>query len=332
MVMIVLSRDLCRVRLSSHCENRSASKIDDKRSFLGEVFVKMTSLQSTGRIFIMKEKKSAILICAKRGNKEANEAAHQVIQWIKGQKLEVLDVTETDGKISPSKVKNVKLGVVIGGDGTFLTLVRRLEQKDAFPIMGINLGTLGFITDIGREEMLTALRAVLANEFPEETRSLLDVELWRGKKLHESGSVFNDVVLTKDAKTTMVKFDVHVDKGFLSYLRADGYIVATPTGSTGYSLSAGGPLIHPAVASMILTPICSHSLSARSIVLPPKTELELHLREFRGSAYLVFDGQINFLLKQADRIRVTLSKSQLRLIRSPQQKWLETLRSKLNMT
>jgi NAD+ kinase len=279
----------------------------------------------------MKKMKSKVLICSRRATPSAKKASEKLTAWLEKNGYAVIDVTDTDHKITRAEGKNVKLGVVIGGDGTFLTLVRRLEQKDQFPIMGVNLGSLGFITEIGKEEMLTAMAAVLDGKFTEEGRPLYQVELWREDKCIESGTVFNDAVITKDPKVSLLKFEVSVGGEFISQVRADGYVVASPTGSTGYALSAGGPLMHPDLRSMLLIPLCSHSLSARPIVVPGEKTVEILLREFRGAAYLVFDGQIDLEIKPHDRVKVTKSDTLLRLVRSPGQKWFQTLRSKLHM-
>jgi len=277
--------------------------------------------------------KPAVLICAKRGKKAAREAAIELAKWLKRRGHESIDVTESDNKLTKASLKAVGLGVIIGGDGTFLTLVRRLERKDQFPLMGVNLGTLGFITEFGQEEMLGSVRDVLDQKYNEELRRMLQVELWRAGKCVESGIVFNDAALTKDARTSMLKLDVEVGDEHLSYVRADGYLVSTPTGSTAYSLSAGGPLLHPEVSGTVLVPICSHSLSTRPIIIPTQSKVQITLREFSGgAAYLVFDGQINFEVQPADLIRIQSAKSSLRLIRSPKQKWSETIRSKLQMS
>jgi NAD+ kinase len=276
-------------------------------------------------------KKKSVLVFAKRGKAAAREASSKLADWLDDRGIETLDLTDHDGKLSAQDLKKVMVGVVIGGDGTFLTLVRRLEKKDQFPLMGVNLGSLGFITEFGRDEMIPAMESFLAGKAEEQPRRLLHVDLWRKGKCIESGIVFNDAAVTKDARTTMLKFDVLVDGEHLSYVRADGYLVSTPTGSTAYSLSAGGPLLHPAVNGTVLVPICSHSLSSRPIVIPCDLEVEIVPKEFDGGVYLVYDGQINFQIERGDSIRIRSSQNCLRLIGSPTQKWSAALRSKLKM-
>jgi NAD+ kinase len=280
----------------------------------------------------MKALKGKVLVCSRRDTAAAKQAAERLTDWLQKKGYPVLDVTHSDARISASEAKGVVLGVVIGGDGTFLTLVRRLEQKDQFPIMGVNLGSLGFITEVGKEEMLPAVESVLSGKFHEEGRPLLLVELWREEKNIETWMVFNDAVITKEPKATMLKFDVSIGGELMSYVRADGYIISSPTGSTGYALSAGGPLIHPEVGALLCLPLCSHSLSARPIIIPQKSAVEIHLKECRGQSYLVFDGQVDFELKPLDRVKITTSDTKLRLVQPSGQRWFETLRSKLQMS
>ncbi len=271
-----------------------------------------------------------VLIFAKR-DPAAKKAAEKLKDWLRSKKIGVMDATDTDGTLTAAEVKDITMAVIIGGDGTFLTLVRRLERKDAFPIMGVNLGTLGFITEIAKEDMISSVEAALDGSFEEATRKLMEVELWRGQKLVESGTVFNDAVLNKDARTSMLKFKVRVGDEFLSDVRADGYIVSTPTGSTAYSLSVGGPLVHPGVDAIILVPLCAHSLSARPVILPRDLEIEIQLEKFEGAAYLVYDGQVNHAIQPGDTIRLRTAKGRLRLFRASKQNWYATLRSKLQM-
>ncbi|MBY0369929.1 NAD(+)/NADH kinase, partial [bacterium] len=210
-----------------------------------------------------------VLLFSKRGASKATAASQKLSQWLQKQGYETIDVTQGEEPIEAAAVQGTALGVVIGGDGTFLTLVRRLQNKSQFPLLGINLGSLGFITETSPDEMIPAVESALAGKCEEESRRLLQVEICQGDVCRVSGLVFNDVVVSKDARTAMLKFDVHVGDEFLSYVRADGYVVATPTGSTAYSLSAGGPLLHPEVSGLVLVPLLSHSLSARPVITPP---------------------------------------------------------------
>jgi NAD+ kinase len=272
-----------------------------------------------------------IVICVKKVSKEAELARKELIHWAQSRNFSVHQVTSRSDKLDLKKQKDILFGVAIGGDGTFLTMVRGLSDPSAFPLIGVNLGSLGFITEVGRSEMLAVLEKAAQGKLKEEKRPILDVEVLRkGKKIF-SGSVFNDAVITKSIRTTMLRFDVSVDGDFLNHVRADGYIVSTPTGSTAYALSAGGPMVHPQVSALELVPICSHSLSSRPILVPLSSEIMIEMKEPRGKASLVYDGQFNFDLEQGDLLKVLHGGKFLRLLHAPQQKWSEALREKLGM-
>jgi NAD+ kinase len=272
-----------------------------------------------------------VLLYAKRDAPEAKRRLEEVAAWLKKQQVRVVDVTRTEGVLDARTLAGVVLAVVFGGDGTFLRLVRRLERKDKFPVLGINLGTVGFITDVAPEHAVAAVADALAGKYPESPRPLLQVELFRGKKCAAMGFVFNDAVLAKDARTSMLMFDVIVGDETLSRVRADGYIVATATGSTAYSLSASGPLMFPDVPANVLVPICPHALSSRPMVVSDSVPIEIRPTQFDGSVYLVFDGQISHEIRTGDRIRITRSPAALRLVRSPALSWVRALRTKLDM-
>ncbi len=273
-----------------------------------------------------------VLLFVLQRNEKAVRAGKDLSAWLKKNSCEVLDFSETEGPISVSDVRGVDFGVVIGGDGTFLRLVRQLEKKDGFPILGVNHGSLGFITDTDPDEMLPAVEAVLAGKGVEQKRTLLDISLVRGGKKVESAVVFNDVVVTKEARTTMLKFDVHTGGELLSEIGADGYIVSTPTGSTAYGLSAGGPIIHHEAKVLLLIPICSHALSARPVVIPEGHGVDITVSEDSDKGFLVCDGQHSYDIRGGDKIVCKISDTSLRLIGSKRKKWGEALRSKLNMS
>ncbi len=279
-----------------------------------------------------KKSSEKVLIFPKRDDVKAAKAATELKVWLAKRGLDVFipPASETE-PITQASLAGIRLAVVIGGDGTFLTFVRRMEIKDAFPILGINLGSLGFITDVSPVEMISAVEAVLDGKFEEELRPLLQVEICRKDVCRLSGTAFNDAVITKDARTAMLKFNVCLGGEFLTYIRADGYIVATPTGSTAYSLSVGGPLLHPGVEGLVLVPICSHSLSSRPVVVPQSTLIEIQPKEFKGSVYLVLDGQINLEIGEQDQVRIRKSPAQLRLVRFIKTAWFEALRAKLHL-
>lgn len=283
------------------------------------------------RMYIVGMKKGCVLICARRNHEGAAQTKKELSDWLVREGYKVEDVSASRGEIALKTTQKAVLGVVIGGDGTFLQFVRRLKRKDQFPVIGINLGSLGFITEVASGDALSAVRDALQGKYHEENRPLLEIVLTRKKGKKETTTVFNDACLTKGATTAMLKFDVLLSGELLTSVRADGYIISTPTGSTAYSLSAGGPLVYPTVPALVLIPICAHSLSARPIVIPQDLVVEFHTHDQKGAAYLVCDGQVNFEVAQGDIIQVKVAKEPLRLIRPPAQKWSEALRSKLKM-
>ncbi|MFM8312660.1 MAG: NAD(+)/NADH kinase [Deltaproteobacteria bacterium] len=275
--------------------------------------------------------KQTILVCVKKNHKEAELAKKSLMEWAKQKKTSVLELTSSDEKLVIGKEKKIILGVAIGGDGTFLSMVRAIPNKDEFPLMGVNLGSLGFITEFSPKEMIKVVEQAVSGKLKEDRRPILDVEVYRKGKKISSGHIFNDAVISKSLRTTMLRFDVSVGGDFLNHVRADGYIVSTPTGSTAYALSSGGPLIHPDIPALELVPICSHSLSSRPILVPIESEIVIEMKEPRGQASLVYDGQRSFDLEQGDVVKIVHKKKFLRLLHAPTQKWSEALREKLGM-
>ncbi|MCB0404505.1 MAG: NAD(+)/NADH kinase [Bdellovibrionales bacterium] len=280
----------------------------------------------------IKNMKKGVLLFSKKEDQDARKIGRDLKEALESQQYFVEDFSGTDHLIDQKKLKQFSVGVVIGGDGTFLTLVKRMEKKEQVPLMGINLGTVGFITEFSREGILQSVLGALSGKLPIEERPLLRVELRRQGKVVENGMVFNDVVVNKDTRTSLSVMDVIVDGQFLSHVRADGYIVATATGSTGYALSAGGPLLHPLVPANVLVPICPHSLSARPIVLPYDQKVLIRIHRFGGTAYLVCDGQINLQMEEGDEVHIEHSRdAHLKIFKSPLQGWSDALKAKLQM-
>ena len=272
-----------------------------------------------------------IIVFVKQGSERAFDACLKIKKWAMTHDIAVWDTSKYTNPIPLKKLMDIQLGIVFGGDGTFLTFVRQLSKKDCFPIVGVNLGSLGFITELDEAELSELLPKIVEGRFPEEKRMLLNVEVIREGKILSQGLIFNDAIITKDAGTTMLHLDIFVEKEHLSYVRGDGYIVATPTGSTAYALSAGGAILYPSLLGYVLVPICSHSLSTRPAIIPHQKKTHVLLRQFRGSAYLVFDGKIETKLQPNDKINFEVSDVSLRLIRPHQKRWAKILQTKLNM-
>jgi NAD+ kinase len=224
--------------------------------------------------------------------------------------------------------ESVQLVIVIGGDGTFLSVARFLENR-SIPIAGINLGGLGFLTEISTANCFSEIEQILQGNYTIEERMRLKVVILRGGKEYFRHAVLNDVVINKGALARIVELKMVIDGRYLTHYRADGLIVATPTGSTAYNLSAGGPILYPTANAIILTPICPFTLANRPIILPPhvtiSVEPEVHIQRLT----LTCDGQVGWVLAPADRIVITAGASPIRCIRTPSVDYFEILRSKL---
>ena len=219
------------------------------------------------------------------------------------------------------------LGVVVGGDGTMLGIAREMARWK-MPLVGINQGRLGFITDIASDQYQQALTPMLAGDYEEENRSMLEGEVWRdGIRIFE-GLSLNDVVVSRGATASMVELRVDVDGDFVANLRADGLIVSTPTGSTAYALSAGGPILHPAIGGWVVVPIASHTLSNRPIVLPDSGEVRIGIVSGKDVS-ANFDMHNMASLMVGDQVRVRRSAFKVRFLHPRGWSYYATLRRKL---
>ena len=232
-------------------------------------------------------------------------------------------------EVPRSQMSSRPLGlvVVLGGDGTLLSAVRDTATTDA-PLLGVNLGSLGFLTDVPLSSLFSMLDQIAQGRAPMEQRSLMQCDLLRGEEILGSYKAFNDVVVNKTALARLNNYDLFVDKSFVSSYRADGMIVATPTGSTAYSLSAGGPVVMPTVNAFVITPVAPHSLSHRPLVVPDSAVVEIVLRSDEEVAYLSLDGQPGLDLKDGDRVRCRRSEHKVRLFRT-EVDFFHVLRTKL---
>lgn len=208
-----------------------------------------------------------------------------------------------------------------------LSAVRATATTDA-PLLGVNLGTLGFLTDIPLSSLFSMLDAIARSDAPIERRSLMSCELLRGEEVRGSYLAFNDVVVNKTALARLNNYDLYVDQSFVSSYRSDGMIVATPTGSTAYSLSAGGPVVMPTVNAFVITPVAPHSLTHRPLVVPDSAVVEIMLRSDEEVAYLSLDGQPGLDLKDGDRVRCSRSEHKVSLFRTNSD-FFHVLRTKL---
>ena len=222
------------------------------------------------------------------------------------------------------------LVVVVAGDGTFLGAARSLVDHDV-PLLGVNLGRLGFLADVMPDEMPARLNEILDGDFVEERRFLLDVAVERGDGRVFSGPALNEAATHKSSMARLVEFETYIDGHLVNSQRSDGLIVATPTGSTAYALSGGGPILHPSLDAIVLVPICPHTLSSRPIVVGGGSVVEIILGQGAEiSVQLSCDGQTTVELTAGDRILIRKHRPDLRLIHPPGHEYYETLRAKLH--
>jgi NAD+ kinase len=259
-----------------------------------------------------------------------------LLDWLESRGIKVFYDTETAGALQDSAkgierdqvAKNSQLLLVLGGDGTLLAAARVAAPLD-IPILPINMGSLGFLTSFKLEEMYPALEETLAGRLPSSERVMLDVELEREGEVVERQTVLNEAVINKGALARMIEVELLIDGEFVCRYRVDGLIVATPTGSTAYSLSAGGPIVHPSVESWVITPICPHTLSDRPVVIRDSSEVEIDLSAGTESVFLTLDGQTGIPMQPADRVRMTRAAERLKLIQPQKKSYFEILHSKL---
>lgn len=217
--------------------------------------------------------------------------------------------------------------ITFGGDGTLLSLAR--HAPDNVPIIGVNMGTLGFLTELAVEEFPSLLDSVLEGDFTAEPRVTFDVVVRGPGRDQRKYRVLNDATINKSALARIVEMEVRVSGTFVSNFRADGLIISTPTGSTAYNLSAGGPIVYPTMSAMLLTPICPHMLTNRPIVLPDNVDVEIAIATQLQEIFLTLDGQEGLPLTEHDRVCVSKSPSTVLFVQSPGKDYFQVLRKKL---
>ena len=220
------------------------------------------------------------------------------------------------------------LVIVLGGDGTLLSAARAIGRRE-IPLFPVNVGGLGFLTAISRDEIYPELERAFRGEHRIANRRLLNTEVQRAGQVVASFEALNDAVLTKSSLARMIDLDTYVDEQFVCAYKADGLIISTPTGSTAYSLSAGGPIIFPKVEAICITPICPHMLTNRPVLVPDNSVIRVHSRGPEESVYLTIDGQVGTPIQEGDIIVFRSSNYSLRLIRPPHQMFFDVLRQKL---
>ncbi|MCB1053895.1 MAG: NAD(+)/NADH kinase [Acidobacteria bacterium] len=268
---------------------------------------------------------------------EAIRVAAELTEWLRRRQIEVeldevglggFDATgdaEVPRRFDPNQ--SYDLVIALGGDGTLLSVARSLA--DGTPLLGVNLGNLGFLTEIGRTELYPTLVDVLAGEFTLEDRSLLRVTVQRSRGGSVEYRALNDAVVAKGARAPIIELSLTVDRNPVARYRADGLIVSTPTGSTAYNLSAGGPILYPQLPVTVLTPICPHTLSLRPMAVPSSSLIEVVLLSSDEDVHVTVDGQEGTTLEHLDRVLITRFEARTRLVKTSDRTFFDSLRGKL---
>jgi len=275
-------------------------------------------------------------IISKPKKTEIREIVPTLLKWLHDHSIDVFIDKETEAIVQTSEhclsrnemPSQADLLIVLGGDGTLLATARALNRKPV-PILAVNLGGLGFLTELTREELYPTLEMVVAGVHRTEHRVQIEGELIRADEAITSFLALNDVVLNKGAIARILDFELRVDGHLVSKYKSDGLIVSTPTGSTAYSLAAGGPIVTPAVEAFIVTPICAHTLTQRPLVLRDTVKIEVEVKSQREVAYLTVDGQVGIAAHNEDVVRLKKAHSFVELVQPPAKEYFEILRQKL---
>jgi len=274
-------------------------------------------------------------IISKPGSPQAASTVSELLTWLSERGIKVRYDHETaayagrsDGLPREEVPEGCQLIIVLGGDGTLLSAARAIGGRD-IPLFAVNLGALGFLTAITIDEIHVELERAFRGEHRIGRRRMLECELWRGSTKLASYDALNDVVVTKASLARMIDLDTFVDNHFVCAYKADGLIIATPTGSTAYSLSAGGPIIFPSVAALAITPICPHMLTNRPVIVSDNSVIQIISHADDDAAFLTIDGQVGEPLKKEDCVVCHSSPKSLSLIRPPRMLYFDVLREKL---
>jgi len=280
-------------------------------------------------------------IIAKQNKPEAIPIARNLVEWLRPKKIEVYMEEGMVKQFHPPLAgprlnsigreeipKKVEMIIVLGGDGTLLSVARLVGDHDV-PILGVNLGGLGFLTEITLEELYRVLEKVVQGDFITDERVVLNASvIRRGERMAEF-IVLNDAVINKGALARIIDLETTINGEYLTTFKSDGLILSTPTGSTAYNLSAGGPIVYPSLHCIIITPICPHTLTNRPIVIPDDVDIRATLKTKQQEVILTLDGQQGFTLEFEDVVEVKKAEGHIFLIKSPYRHYFEVLREKL---
>lgn len=269
-------------------------------------------------------------IVVKPNHTEALATAAELSIWLRENGVQRIVQPDADIEQRNRQIHqlDVDLVIVLGGDGTMISTARLIGEWDV-PILGVNYGSLGYLTDFRIEEMFPALESIIAGNFTIDRRVMLEAEHFRDGKVIGKGRVLNDVVINKAALARIIEIDVRLNGLFVNTFRADGLIVSTPTGSTAYNLSAGGPIIYPSMNAVVMTPICPFTLTNRPIVVPDSAEIEVTLHKVSEGVVLTLDGQTGHPMKAGDRVTIGKSPTTFNLVQPANRNYFDVLRDKL---
>ena len=272
-------------------------------------------------------------IFAKKGEPEAIKAVRELMKLLKNKKVEfiiesdVAEIVKTKGFSRDEIPEKSDIVIVFGGDGTLLGVARLVGDR-GIPIIGVNLGGLGFITELAKDEFAKNINTLFSEDCCFEERIMLQADVHRGGRKLLQHNALNDVVLNKSALSRMFELDININNQYVTTFRVDGLITSTPTGSTAHSLSAGGPILYPTLESFLVTPICPHTLTSRPIVLPDTFVLNFSIKS-GDDIYLTLDGQVGYPLKVKDRIRIKKADYKTKFLILHDKDYFQILRAKL---
>ena len=268
-----------------------------------------------------------------KSDAKAKKKAAELERWLRSRKIEIVrkKTTESGQKNAAGSLKapsDLDYIFVLGGDGTFLSAVRWIGDQD-IPILGIKFGEVGFLAEIAEENLYSAAEKVLKGDFILRPRMRLSVKVRRRNEILAQDTILNDVVINRGALARLAHIETYIDDHYLTTYSADGLIVATPTGSTAYSLAAGGPVIHPAVPGIILTPICPFTLTNRPLIVPQSANIKIRLTKGSSDIILTFDGQKGLEIDDRDEIVIQKGPHSIQLITLPDRQYFDILKNKL---
>jgi NAD+ kinase len=279
-------------------------------------------------------------VVAKQQLQPVGDVLGSLATWLAERRVDVVYDTDT-GELARGGTQRVvtrdelpslvDMVLVLGGDGTLLSMAGRIARAGRdIPILGVNFGSLGFLTEIRIDELYATLESVLTGKAQFDRRLMLHAEAHRQGEPVDARVVLNDIVITRASVSRIIDLSVSVNNSFVTRVKADGLIIASPTGSTAYNLAAGGPIVHPVVDALVLTPIAPHTLTNRPVVIPASMAVEVRPHVHGADeVFVTFDGQSGYPLQNGDLVRVRRSSHALRIVRAPARSYFEVLREKL---